>query len=97
MATFRKNKAGNWVVFGSVNEVSVGRVKVNRKDGSVRNVAVVSLGRPFSANGVTMVYGYLKESENDEKPAPVEESAPTLWGSPVTGSPMVSEDGDVMF
>lgn len=70
MNTFRKNKAGEWVVMGSVSEVRIGKVRVERKDRSVRTVDVVSVGRPFSANGTMMVYGYLNAAHNKEAPAP---------------------------
>jgi len=69
MATFRKSKQGEWVVFGTVSEVRVGKVRVERKDGSVRSVSVVSVGRSFQANGTTMVYGYLNAAHNQEVPA----------------------------
>ena len=77
MATFRKNKQGVWVVFGTVSEVGIGKVRVSRKDGSVRSVNVASVGRPFTANGQAMVYGYLEARDNDEAPvqAPVDDEA----------------------
>jgi hypothetical protein len=75
MATFRRNGAGEWVVFGTPDEVKPGKVRVERKDRTVRFVDVVGVGRPFSANGRTMVYGYLT-ARADEAPAPKPAPAP---------------------
>ncbi len=74
MATFRRNGAGEWVVFGTPDEVRPGKVRVERKDRTVRYVDVVSVGRPFAASGRQMVYGYLKARE-DEEAAPAPEPA----------------------
>jgi hypothetical protein len=82
MANFRKNKTGEWVVFGSVEEVCVGKVRVARKDGSVRSVAVTSIGKPFRAEGRMMVYGYIGESKAPAEPPPAPE--PVCWDSPAS-------------
>jgi len=66
MATFRKSKSGEWVVYGTVREVVVGKVKVSKKDGSTRRIDVTSVGRPFQAQGQTMVYGYIGASKGEE-------------------------------
>lgn len=73
MVTFRKNKQGEWVVFGPVSEVCVGKVLATRKSGQKRSVNVTGLGRPFMANGVSCVYGYIDGSRPpaEDRPAPV--------------------------
>lgn len=70
MATFRRSKDGDWVVQGSPDEVKVGRVLVEKKDGSKKYVNVAEVGRPFKNDrtGTMMVYGYIKPRE--EKPEP---------------------------
>lgn len=63
MNTFRKSKSGEWVVQGSPSDVSVGKCRVERKDGSTRFVQVVEVGRPFVQGGQSLVYGYLTARE----------------------------------
>lgn len=75
MVTFRKNKSDEWVVFGPVSEVVVGKVLATRKSGQRRYVDVTSLGRPFSANGVMCVYGYLGTSRPPAEDTPVAATA----------------------
>ena len=75
MATFRRNKHGEWVVLGSVSEVHVGKVRVTRKDGDVRSVVVASLGNPFNQNGEQVVYGYLAGSQAAREHAAAEAAA----------------------
>lgn len=85
MNTFRKNKAGEWVVQGAPADVRVGKVLVEKKDGSKKYVAVLSVGRPFKGfDGSMMVYGYLTET-NEETPAP----------APVAVEPVVSESSNM--
>jgi len=76
MVTFRKNKSGEWVVFGPVSEVVVGKVWATRKDGRRRPVDVTGLGRPFSANGEMCVYGYIGTSRPPAEDAPAPAPAP---------------------
>lgn len=71
MNTFRKNNKGEWVVFGTASDVRVGKVLVERKDGSKRTVEVASVGTPFRANGQMMVYGYIAPKGAKPAPAPV--------------------------
>lgn len=73
-ATFRKNKQGEWVVFGPASVVRPGRVAVTKKDGRVQSVEIESVGRPFFANGQQMVYGYI--AKKAPKSAPKVETAP---------------------
>jgi hypothetical protein len=85
MATFRHDKGGDWVVQGTPAEVTVGKCKVERKDGSTRFVDVVSVGRPFNRNGETLVYGYLKardEEPSAPKPVKAQESLPLPYDAP---------------
>lgn len=94
MNQFRKNGNGEWVVFGTVSEVRVGAVQVQRKDQSVQTVTVESLGRPFSANGKQMVYGYIAKKAPKAAPKPAPVAAVTEpFGSPVYGR---SEEQDEM-
>jgi len=78
MAQYRKNKAGEWVVFGSVSEVVVGRVLVSKKDGTKKYEAVASVGKPFYADGRQMAYGYI--AKRASKPV-VAEDFETLGAS----------------
>ena len=71
MATFRKNRSGEWVVYGTVTEVTVGKVRVERKDGGVRWVNVGSVGTPFMAGGTMMVYGHISNAKPEPKVAKV--------------------------
>lgn len=72
MATFRRNGNGDWVVLGSVEEMKVGKVRVSRKDQSVRTVKISSIGNPFLVDGKLMVYGYIDDSKEPKAPsAPV--------------------------
>lgn len=57
--TYRKTKAGTWVVFGPASAVKVGRVEVVKRDGSRKTETVTGLGKTFRADGTEMVYGYL--------------------------------------
>jgi hypothetical protein len=64
-AQFRRTQDGTWVVFGSVDEVKRGKVRVQKKDGRMSDVMVTRLGRPFNVNGIPHVYGYFES----EKPS----------------------------
>jgi hypothetical protein len=84
MATFRRMGSGEWVVCGTVEEVRVGKVRVSRKDNSVRTVDVASVGRPFRAfDGKQMVYGYLKARGETEAAPPPQATAPSTSPEPV--------------
>ena len=65
MISYRKTKQGLWVVCGRVSEIKVGHVTVVKKDGSTKVETVESIGKPFSAPGGDMVYGYLKPSNGN--------------------------------
>lgn len=60
-ATLKTTRQGQQVVRGPVTEVRVGQMLVANSPhgGALRTVTVVSLGRPFTADGGQMVYGYL--------------------------------------
>lgn len=62
--TFRTTKQGEKVVFGTVRQVHPGNVKVSVEGarGGLERVKVLSLGKPFTVNGVEHVYGYLREA-----------------------------------
>jgi hypothetical protein len=64
MVTFKKTKKGEWVACGPESEVRVGPVSITKRDGAVKHENVVSLGKPFSVEGKTMVYGYLAPSSS---------------------------------
>lgn len=79
MATFRKNKQGDWVVLGTVDEVVPGAFcRVTKKNGSRRTVFIFEVGTPFKVEGVSMVYGYIgttqkespREGEETQKESP---------------------------
>ncbi len=57
---FRKTKQGKWAVMGPVETLQAaldgdGKVKVLKKSGDWSDFTVVSLGRPFDVEGVSMV------------------------------------------
>lgn len=69
MATWRKNREGNWVVFGPASEVvSDAWVTVTKANGSSSRTLIATTSRPFDVNGVPHVYG---------TPAPRESGAGT--------------------
>lgn len=57
-ATWRRTKAGEWVVFGPASLVNAGPVAVSKRDGTVEAVAVASVGHEFDVDGVPHRYGY---------------------------------------
>ncbi len=59
MATYRKNKAGEWVVFGLVTEVQPGVVAVTKRDGSRKEERVVTVSKPFLVDGIPHCYGII--------------------------------------
>lgn len=62
MASYRKTKAGEWVVFGAVDEIIAGEaVQVCTKRGDVKTETVVRTGQPFDVNGTSHVYGYIAQ------------------------------------
>lgn len=63
---FRKTKTGTWVVYGPAAVVKPGPVTVRKADGSTKVVTIASVGKTFTADGQTMVYGY--EAERSERP-----------------------------
>lgn len=75
MATqFRKNNRGLWVVMGTTSEVRIGRVLVQKADGTKTSVEVASVGVPFFVKGSKMVYGYIADKvvkPVQTSPAPV--------------------------
>jgi len=62
--SYRKTKAGEWVVFGPMQAFrgTPQWVTVSKKDGAVKKEFVKKLGRPFVVNGTEMVYGYIDRS-----------------------------------
>jgi len=80
---------------GTPAEVFVGKVRVERKDRTVRVVDVVKVGKPFSTAQGQMVYGYLAESvESEPKPAPAPVPEPVR--APVAPEPESAME-DVAF
>lgn len=68
MATFRKNKQGDWVVLGTSDEVTPGTFcRVSKKDGSVRRLFITEVGAPFDVSGTSMVYGYIGTAPRTER------------------------------
>jgi hypothetical protein len=57
---YRKDRTGVWVVFGPTTEVRPGEVAVTKADGTVKAETVTRVSRPFVADGVPHVYGYLE-------------------------------------
>ena len=69
--TYRKTKTGEWVAYGPAAALSTGPVTITKKDGSTKTETIERLGRPFTAAGTQMVYGYLAaavpQTQSDEE------------------------------
>ncbi len=68
-AQFRKTKAGTWAVMAPVVSLEAalqadGKVEVLKKSGAWSTFTVVSLGKPFDVDGVSMCYGYGPEQDD---------------------------------
>ena len=62
--TYRKTQDGSWVAFGPAHTVQPGcAVTVTKRDGTTKVEFVERIGRPFTVDGVTCVYGYLRAPE----------------------------------
>lgn len=58
MATWRKNRNGEWVVFGPASEVLEGAsVTVTKRSGESKSVRIERVSKRFKVNGVDHVYG----------------------------------------
>ncbi len=61
--TYRKTKTGHYVVYGPAASIKAGSVvTVTKKNGMTKQEHVESIGKPFTVDGVQMVYGYLTAS-----------------------------------
>lgn len=59
--SYRKTKAGAWVVFGPASLVNVGQVLVTKRDGTTRTETVESVGKTFKCDGIDARYGYIAD------------------------------------
>lgn len=58
--TYRKTKAGEWVVFGPAAALTPGTIAiVTKRDGSKKPELIERVGRSFDVDGVEMAYGYI--------------------------------------
>jgi uncharacterized Zn-finger protein len=62
-ATWRKTKSGEWVVYATHEALDHAQsqaepVTVTTKAGSTKDVAIDSVGKPFTVDGVKMAYGH---------------------------------------
>lgn len=58
--TYRKTKQGTWVAYGPASEIKAGaEVTVTKANGDTKTERIESAGKPFTADGVQMCYGYL--------------------------------------
>lgn len=58
--TFRKTKAGEWVVCGPTAIVQPGAtVEVAKRDGSTKTVIIAHTGSTFSLDGTDCCYGHI--------------------------------------
>ena len=63
--TYRKTKGGRWAVQGPAAIVRPGAtVTVQLKNGGTKTETIESVGKPFTRDGVEMVYGYPARSTN---------------------------------
>jgi len=60
--SYRKTKSGEWVAYGPAATLRLGPVTVTKRDNTTKNEVINRLGKPFTVNGVAMVYGYLAPS-----------------------------------
>jgi len=59
---YRKTKAGTWVAFGPAAAITAGaEITVTTRSGEVKTEHIERIGRPFTIDGVEMVYGYLTD------------------------------------
>lgn len=59
---YRKTKQQKWVAYGPASIVLAGHtVTVTKASGETKQELIESVGRPFTADGVQMVYGYIAE------------------------------------
>jgi hypothetical protein len=63
MATWRKTKQGDWVVYATFTELDkakfeTGAITVTSKSGATKTVGIESIGKSFIVDGVEMAYGY---------------------------------------
>lgn len=85
-ATFRRNRQGEWTVFGPATLVVASEsVRVQRADGSVRNVYISTVSRSFDVNGTPYVYGTIGQAPRREAAAPRSNRRPEApsFGAPV--------------
>lgn len=81
--TYRKTKQGEWVAFGplaafkeqvitpgGVDTITVDSVVVTKRSGESKVERIRDIGRPFTVDGVQMVYGYIAQSpRSNRRPA----------------------------
>lgn len=88
---FRKTKQGTWAVMGPLTTMEAALaenrpVQVKKRSGDFSTFSVVSLGRPFEVDGVTMCYGYDRaadtESAGTDTPAPRRSATSQASASP---------------
>ncbi len=84
---FRKTKQGKWAVMGPIETLQTaldgdGRVEVLKKSGDWSAFTVVSLGRPFEVDGVSMCYGY---DDAGDDPAATDSTPTRSTGDPDGG------------
>lgn len=58
---WKRTRGGTWAVSGPASVVKVGMVGVVRKDGTLEDIEVKSVGKTFERNGVEWRYGYTTE------------------------------------
>lgn len=62
--SYRKTKTGKWAVMGPASVVRKGAdVLVAKKNSQTKTEHIVSTGKPFTRDGVEMVYGYPEERQ----------------------------------
>jgi hypothetical protein len=57
--SYRKTRAGKWVVFGPTSLVRPGSVIVSKRDGSTKEEIVERVGKSFDVDGIEACYGYI--------------------------------------
>ena len=63
LPSYRKTGSGEWVVMALATELVAGeKIAVTKRNGASREELIVRVGRPFSAGGHLMAYGYIATS-----------------------------------
>ena len=101
VATYRKTKNGEWVVYGRAADLTTacrngGQVPVLRRSGDTKHETIARVGRAFTVDGVEMAYGYTGQAarsssrpryERHERRCPTDGNCSSFGSGRSCGSP----------